>query len=426
MKKCPSCSFENVDEAKYCINCGSRMDGNLVCPKCHNILKPSINVCPHCGYVFPIKEDANLSSKGKKYKSKKERLDPIFQKIFSIISIVAFFLSTFLLGSDIFTLNINNVSTSYNIFTLFTSFFNGDKSIEIFTKSIIFSLLLINAIITIVFSILGIVKSFKDLKKNPRKFSAYRELGIVLASNAASKLIIPAFFSGSNSFVFIPLSTHVSVIVLLLPLALMMIYRSFQLFSKNRPLIFTEKIVSSFVLYFAVLFLLVIGFPSIISLTNSNIEYGNFDFLIQLINIVNAASSSSKADFANLLIVEIISVIILIITIVLIISVIVYFTNIYFLNLEHKKAPKIPLYFVCLFIFVLSIMNLGLSYFTTYRFAYLVGYENVFPLSCVVMFIISSFLFASSLVSLNFTRRIVKQDKIIQKQENLLLSQSNE
>lgn len=416
MKKCPSCSFENVDEAKYCINCGSRMDGNLVCPKCHNVLKPSINVCPHCGYVFPIKDDENLSNKGKEYKSKKERIDPIFQKIFAIISVVVFFASIFLLGVDLITLNINGELSSYNIFTIFAGFFNQDTNIGIVNRSIVFSLLMINAIVTIVFSILGLIKSFKDLKRVPRKFTAYRELGIILASNAATKLILPAFFNGSN----ITFNALASVIVLLLPIVLMMVYRSFQLFSKNRPIIFVDKIVSSFVLYFAFLFLLAAGLPSIYSFSQNNIVCGNFDFLIKFTGSIKYASSSIKTDFVNLLIVDIISVVILVITIISIILVIIYFINIYFLNLEHRKAPKIPLYFVCLFIFVLSSINLGLSCFVTYRFAYLIGFKNLFPLSSVLMFIISSFLFATSLVSLKFTRKIVKQDKIIQKQENLL------
>ncbi|UCD91051.1 MAG: AAA family ATPase [Desulfobacterales bacterium] len=46
--KCPECSSENREEAKFCNECGHKLD--LVCPKCKNFNRPESKFCDECGH----------------------------------------------------------------------------------------------------------------------------------------------------------------------------------------------------------------------------------------------------------------------------------------------------------------------------------------------------------------------------------------
>jgi len=45
--KCPQCQFENREGAKFCKECGAKLD--LTCPQCGNILSPDSRFCDECG-----------------------------------------------------------------------------------------------------------------------------------------------------------------------------------------------------------------------------------------------------------------------------------------------------------------------------------------------------------------------------------------
>jgi len=56
--KCPSCDYLNREKAKFCKECGARLE--LVCPKCGNRLDLEAKFCDECG-----------KEKGEKDKAKK-------------------------------------------------------------------------------------------------------------------------------------------------------------------------------------------------------------------------------------------------------------------------------------------------------------------------------------------------------------------
>ncbi len=45
--KCPKCQFENREGAKFCMECGSKLE--LACPQCGNVYKPGAKFCDECG-----------------------------------------------------------------------------------------------------------------------------------------------------------------------------------------------------------------------------------------------------------------------------------------------------------------------------------------------------------------------------------------
>ena len=53
--KCPKCQFENRQGAKFCKECGAKLEHT--CPKCGTQFKPDSKFCDECGYelVKPAK-----------------------------------------------------------------------------------------------------------------------------------------------------------------------------------------------------------------------------------------------------------------------------------------------------------------------------------------------------------------------------------
>ena len=52
--KCPKCQFENREGAKFCKECGAKLE--LSCPKCETAYKPGAKFCDECGYKLKAEE----------------------------------------------------------------------------------------------------------------------------------------------------------------------------------------------------------------------------------------------------------------------------------------------------------------------------------------------------------------------------------
>ncbi|HEY93899.1 MAG TPA: protein kinase [Dehalococcoidia bacterium] len=65
--KCPYCQAENVDTAKFCIECGKQLNIESICPNCQHTNKATAKFCEECGHSLtgstPIvaKEEAKYS-----------------------------------------------------------------------------------------------------------------------------------------------------------------------------------------------------------------------------------------------------------------------------------------------------------------------------------------------------------------------------
>ena len=73
--KCPHCGFENVDTSKHCLNCGARMDGNILCPKCGEAISPDFERCPHCNHKIPHIVEEEISPEEYSRKSIRLRME---------------------------------------------------------------------------------------------------------------------------------------------------------------------------------------------------------------------------------------------------------------------------------------------------------------------------------------------------------------
>jgi class 3 adenylate cyclase/tetratricopeptide (TPR) repeat protein len=53
--KCPKCQFDNREGAKFCIECGNKLEIN--CPKCSHLNPPSSKFCEECGFKLNLLSD---------------------------------------------------------------------------------------------------------------------------------------------------------------------------------------------------------------------------------------------------------------------------------------------------------------------------------------------------------------------------------
>mgnify|MGYP001819587741 CR=1 FL=1 len=74
--KCPQCQFENREAAKFCKECGAKLD--LTCPQCGSILPPDSRFCDECG--FQLIPSAEPSPKALSFDEKLSKIQKYLPK----------------------------------------------------------------------------------------------------------------------------------------------------------------------------------------------------------------------------------------------------------------------------------------------------------------------------------------------------------
>jgi len=54
--QCPKCQFENPEGAKFCVECGNKIE--IICPKCSSVISPTFKFCSECGQKLSIPSEA--------------------------------------------------------------------------------------------------------------------------------------------------------------------------------------------------------------------------------------------------------------------------------------------------------------------------------------------------------------------------------
>src|SRR5574341_1099624 len=52
--QCPSCKYLNREKARFCKECGAKLELVLVCPKCGNKPDSEAKFCDECGYNLKL------------------------------------------------------------------------------------------------------------------------------------------------------------------------------------------------------------------------------------------------------------------------------------------------------------------------------------------------------------------------------------
>ena len=125
MTTCKNCGGEIADTAKFCLKCGTKVERHPFCPNCGTELKPNTKFCPSCGAalirqtqmqgVQSASKNQGLFFYGQNFSSntntlpKKERSFNLWQKFFTLLVVLGYFMSTST-GGGVFHATINATS----------------------------------------------------------------------------------------------------------------------------------------------------------------------------------------------------------------------------------------------------------------------------------------------------------------------------
>lgn len=104
--ECPKCQFKNREGAKFCKECGTKLE--LACPNCQTAYTPGSKFCDECGHQLEAKAEIDVRESGSDgerkhvtvlfsdltgYTAMSEKLDPeevkaITSRIFGEISTI--------------------------------------------------------------------------------------------------------------------------------------------------------------------------------------------------------------------------------------------------------------------------------------------------------------------------------------------------
>jgi hypothetical protein len=121
--KCLNCGFENPEEGKFCVNCGSKLEIPK-CPECDNPLTPEMQFCGVCGATNPFFVGTKEKVKSEAVKEKKHKMSNKLREIiiFSAVLLIAVVSFAFSFGAisstETYDWEYNNDSSEFEFLTI--------------------------------------------------------------------------------------------------------------------------------------------------------------------------------------------------------------------------------------------------------------------------------------------------------------------
>lgn len=421
--KCPKCQFDNPDGANYCLNCGSRMDGNIFCPKCGNIISPDADVCPRCGMKIPHKEE--VAEDAVAIEKKKHALG-IFNKVFLILSII-------ILGSSLLSVFGQYIVSSavakselygyahYYLVAIWGNLRNAlegvtsiYRQIAIYTQFISqFLIVALNIITTYVFGIIGIVKASKSLcAPGEKECNTYRYLALVYVSNVlASSLLLATNYDVSNGAIYSISSSMTSYCATFGALfAFMIIVRIIFSFDRKNISLFFEKITFSLVFFISIYMISNLGGRLAYSGSDNLIYYHVYTMVGSLLH--DLADNISSNAYITSLIFGCSSAIFVSMEYLVLAVIAVFFAIGFFSERERNMRFKIPCYAMGFSVALLATIELVVSFTLILLMNHV---SSTYALSTMpwTNFVFSVLLFGASIASLSISRSYRHYEKLM-------------
>lgn len=416
--KCPHCGFENIESSKHCLNCGSRLDGNIICPRCNEAISPDFDRCPHCKRKIPHEhiEQNPIET------TRKERVGSIFNKIFLIVIIASLATAMgFVWSPFIVTPDGTSIGGIYYFYQMWKDLFNelslsSDLSFKtaIYLKYIPqFVLMCLNILATYIFGIIGILSSAFSLKKRGLKeCNSYIYLAIVSTSNLMTLSYLSSLYGitpgrdvlYSNQFV----SFYSYIFAMMFLMVIFSIVIRHQ--SGKKALTF-EKIVFCVNVGLASVMIPVLG-SYILYSKDGGVSYRNIALFIDLLSQSSEIAKSSEG--LSLILLSGASAIIGILECASLCVLIVFFAQGFFTEKEYSVKFKIPCYAFSFITFVLSVIELALAGATTYFFGKYFGCSPIIGELSLVNIVLGLLLFGASIGSLNIARSYRHNQRLAQ------------
>lgn len=441
--KCPKCEFENAEDAVFCINCGLRLDGNVTCPKCRESIPAESLYCPKCGNKIPHSApEADVEVK-RSFAATKAKIDPIFQIVFTAVSLG-------ILIASLFCVFFSVVKYSGNEWYLGTrpgtiAFYlwgqwplvvdkwnaTGDAfaRTSIIYSAVVTCLSSINCVVvTYLFGIKGIIAMIKQLTKGDKCIWQNQQSVItVLCVFLGTQAMIASFSSvyGTSYDAGSAFSIVTSVAITLFFVA--MVYSAFRSFDKNNISLFVQKVVFSLCFFFLISIISVLGstyFASINS-TNTVVEsLGVNSFFVQMFaNMGSFLSGQTGASvFWAAMMLSFASLVVFLSLVVMSTTLLGYFLYGYLTPSERSLGFKLPFYVVSTVFMIMSTIYLVFSIVTAISFAslmspgpgeyFLPGQSSIVTMICSIMVSACSMVSFFMLRQYSHNERLIKQNQL--------------
>lgn len=398
--KCEKCGFDNLEEAVFCIKCGSRLDGYIPCPKCGEYIPNDSIKCPHCGKAIPHKSEAKIQ--------KNEELSATKRKISRVFNRVSFFVSLALITliMMISCLDLGLTASKFQNDLTFASS-SSVSTVDYIWIGFRYSFALIDFVIVFVFGIIAIRKMIV-LKRTIDISGSYKYLAVLLASKTFSLTMLYALTSSNKFGDFYLFST-----LLIVPVALLIIhlficvgFDCFLNFRRGAVSIFIARIILGVGIF--------IPFSMIYAFSNSNIgflytngEYLEVGILARFLRLCEAIGTNyTSSTFVSAYVFNCLSITFAVLIVSLSFSLAVYSFSCYFRGMNKFRKFRIVFYLLVIALSILSTSYLISSIVEVALYEKFLGsYRVHFPEGPISIFLMSALLVGVAISVFNIYNR---------------------
>lgn len=411
--KCSQCGFENTDHSKHCLNCGARMDGNILCPKCGEAISPDYEKCPHCGKKIPHIHEEEVSPIEL---GKKERVFSIFNKIFLIMIIAILACSMGIVwGEYIRFYHDGELIKGTAGYFLFDSWKNLKEDLSFATGKMQkaslyfeyvsqFVIVLINIVFTLLSGIFGIISSAKSLrKKGLKECKSYRFLCITFLSNLTAMVMLLSFHPDMGDLKSAFSSSMQSYCwTLTLAMFVMSVFSIVIRHQNGKRSLTFEKIVFSLNFF--------VSIAMIVSLAFTVIQLKEGDYSLRIASLFSIALGDApnlRTSNNGIALIFSSSALVLfgLIELFILASLAIFFSIGFYTDQERSMRFKIPCYGLSFFALVLSLIELAASISTAVFISKVYGVSFTTSYLPIVNVILGQMLFGASIASLSISRK---------------------
>jgi len=408
--KCPKCGFDNLNEANFCIKCGSRMDEKVPCPKCGEYISNDSEFCPKCGKSIPHQKKTHIDHNEKVdvYKAK-------IARIFNLVScFVTLFCFIFFIGYA-FTNQLSFGSSpdqNSNFATYLVDCFkdintvNGVEASLRIIRSVIYTF---NLAVTIGFSIVGILKCAKSFKHREDINRAYKYLVVVLLAKLTTLSLLVSTYSHTD---FVNVSNHFLSFeyFVIFHITLCLAFDCFLSFKRGQVSLFISRIILGFGLYLLILIVVQFRNSDMYLLLDASSTEGMIAHFLHLTEAL--ASHNYVNGFISNYIVSIISLFLALAIISTAYFLGVFLVSSYFRGMNKFKKFRIVFYMAVILLSILATSYLISSIVEYVMYGRYLNESYYYAGNAVAVFVCSALLVGVAIATFNIYNRFSRRNKL--------------
>jgi len=408
--KCPKCGFDNLDEANFCIKCGSRMDEKVPCPKCGEYISNDSEFCPKCGKSIPHQKKSHIDRNEKVdiYKAKIARIFNLvscFVTLFCFIFFIGYAFTNQLTFLHLSDQNSNFATYLVDCFKDINTVSGAEASLRII-RSVIYTF---NLLVTLGFSIVGILKTAKSFKHRENINRAYKYLIVVLLAKLTTLSLLVSTYSHTD---FVNASSHFVAFeyFVIFHITLCLAFDCFLSFKRGQVSLFISRIILGFGLYLLILIIVQFRNSEMYLLLDASSTEGMIAHFVHLTEAL--ATHNYVNGFISVYIVSIISLFLALAIISTAYFLGVFLVSSYFRGMNKFKKFRIVFYMAVILLSILATSYLISSIVELITFGKYLGNNYYYAGNAVSVFVCSALLVGVAIATFSIYNRFSRRNKL--------------